>query len=392
MALVHIPLEQINESHLQSLISAQAAETLYVDYKRETYGGSDEQRREFLADVSSFANAGGGDLIVGMTESEGIPTGFHQFAMNADAERLRLEQMARDGLQPRIMGLQTRAVPLAAGGWVIVVRVPKSYNPPHRLIFKNSLRFWARSSAGKFEPNVEELRHIFTAAPQLAERIRSFRMERIAKVSARETPVPVFGGCPLLAMHVVPYSAFDMRRSLSLAEVEKRWQQFAPLGSDSPTYWGVNFDGFLGLSNADAKAPQQRAYIQVFRSGSVEAVAAVIDGVLKTIELEAVIVRYAGLYADGLHACGIDPPLVVLASLLGTERSSFVAGNEGIAANGIRADRDQYHFVEAVLENIPKNDRKAAPALRFILDHLAGLAGKSQTPTFDSAGNYLLKI
>ena len=393
--LSHIPLEDISENHLQELIAAQTAETLYIEYKRETYGGNDDQRREFLADISSFANASGGDLIIGMAESRGIPTTFRPITTGAEAERLRLEQMARDGLEPRIAGLQTRIVPLAAGGGVIVIRIPKSYIPPHRVIFKNSNRFWARTSAGKFEPNVEELRHIFTAAPQLGERIRAFRIERIAKITARETPIPVFGNRRFLVLHVVPYSAFDMRQSLSLSEVEKRWLQFAPIGSSAPTYPCVNFDGFLGLSNADENAPEQRAYIQVFRSGAIESVAALHDGaILKTIDLEGSVVLYACRYANALHGCGVDPPLVVLVSLIGIKGASFIAGNEafGLHARGIQADRDQYHFTEGVFETIPANNGEGAPALRPILDHLAGLAGKSSTPTFDGTGNYLLRI
>jgi hypothetical protein len=35
------------DKHLLRLISAQAAESFHVDYKRETYGGNDDQRREF---------------------------------------------------------------------------------------------------------------------------------------------------------------------------------------------------------------------------------------------------------------------------------------------------------------------------------------------------------
>jgi predicted HTH transcriptional regulator len=158
MALTNIPIEEITEDHFQRLIAAQAAESLHVEHKRETYGTNDDQRREFLADVSSFANSAGGDLVIGMTAAKGIPTQVHPFEGDADAERLRLEQMARDGLYPRITNLQTRAVPLSEGGFVVVVRVTKSYNPPHRIIFKNTARFWARSSAGKYEPNVEELR------------------------------------------------------------------------------------------------------------------------------------------------------------------------------------------------------------------------------------------
>ena len=129
MALTNIPLGEITEDHFQRLIAVQAAESLHVEYKRETYGTNDDQRREFLADVSSFANSAGGDLVIGMTAAKGIPTQLHPFEGDADAESLRLEQMARDGLNPRITNLQTRAVPLSGGGFVVVVRVPKSYNP-----------------------------------------------------------------------------------------------------------------------------------------------------------------------------------------------------------------------------------------------------------------------
>jgi hypothetical protein len=60
MALTNVSLADVAESHLQRLIAAQAAESLHVEYKRETYGTNDDQRRELLADVSSFANAAGG--------------------------------------------------------------------------------------------------------------------------------------------------------------------------------------------------------------------------------------------------------------------------------------------------------------------------------------------
>ena len=39
----------------------------YIDYEACTYGVNGEQRREFLADISSFANTAGGDLLIGMT-------------------------------------------------------------------------------------------------------------------------------------------------------------------------------------------------------------------------------------------------------------------------------------------------------------------------------------
>lgn len=57
MALLHIPLDKITEADLQALIETGARESLHIDYKRQTYGGSDADKKEFLADICSFANA-----------------------------------------------------------------------------------------------------------------------------------------------------------------------------------------------------------------------------------------------------------------------------------------------------------------------------------------------
>jgi predicted HTH transcriptional regulator len=166
MALLHIPLDQIDEAQLQSLIRGQAVETRDIEYKRDTYGNRDSDAGEFLADVSSFANTSGGDIIIGMAAKAGVPSNIVPMAVEAaDGEKLRLESIARSGLQPRIFGLDFSAVPVN-GGAVIIVRVPRSYNAPHRLIRQGTgnHRFYARSSAGKYEPNVDELRGFSSSA------------------------------------------------------------------------------------------------------------------------------------------------------------------------------------------------------------------------------------
>ena len=42
-------------------------------YKQKFPTNSDVDRKEFLADISSFANASGGDLVFGITEENGSP-------------------------------------------------------------------------------------------------------------------------------------------------------------------------------------------------------------------------------------------------------------------------------------------------------------------------------
>src|ERR1700686_909156 len=134
MALFHIPFDQIDQAQLRRLVDARAAETRDIEYKQASYGNADADTAEFLADISSFANTAGGDLIIGMTAAQGVPTGFAPFAGDHDPEILRLENMARTGLQPRTSNLRIKAVPLRQGGNALVARVPRSYTQPHRII------------------------------------------------------------------------------------------------------------------------------------------------------------------------------------------------------------------------------------------------------------------
>jgi predicted HTH transcriptional regulator len=65
MQLTNKPLETLVESDLQSLVDDEVREVKTVEYKRSLPGNSDSEKKEFLADVSSFANAAGGHLICG---------------------------------------------------------------------------------------------------------------------------------------------------------------------------------------------------------------------------------------------------------------------------------------------------------------------------------------
>jgi Putative DNA-binding domain len=232
MALLHIPLDQINEARLQALITAGAAESRTIDYKRTIYGNAHADYSEFLADTSSFANTSGGDLVLGMDATNGIPTAITPLTMPMDPEILRLEQVARGGLQPRIANIATHTVPIRAGGNVLIIRVPRSYNPPHRIIRQGSNRFWARSAAGKYEPDVNELRTLFNAGPQLADRVRNFRLDRIAQIAAGQAPVQLMNRGTVV-LHIVPLSAFDVTSTLPLRQIELDFRSFVPIGAST---------------------------------------------------------------------------------------------------------------------------------------------------------------
>ncbi|NMC99623.1 MAG: ATP-binding protein, partial [Bacteroidales bacterium] len=87
-------IDQITKEDLDKLVENSVSEKKTIEYKSELKYDSDSERKEFLADVSSFANASGGDLIYGVVAPDGIPTSITGLkTSNTDAEILKIENI-----------------------------------------------------------------------------------------------------------------------------------------------------------------------------------------------------------------------------------------------------------------------------------------------------------
>jgi hypothetical protein len=153
--------QDIDEADLNSLVDNQVSESKFIEYKLLLPGNADSDKKEFLADASSFANAAGGHLIYGVREEDGLPQSpINGLAdINPDEEILRLENMLRDGIAPRLPGLNTRAIPLQNNNCAIIIHIPKSWVSPHMIIYSGNSKFYSRNSAGKYQLDVHELRN-----------------------------------------------------------------------------------------------------------------------------------------------------------------------------------------------------------------------------------------
>lgn len=61
-----VPLDQVAESHLQEPITTRARERRGIDFTKTPPDATDADKQEYRADPTSFANAGGGDLVFGI--------------------------------------------------------------------------------------------------------------------------------------------------------------------------------------------------------------------------------------------------------------------------------------------------------------------------------------
>src|SRR5262249_6841036 len=150
----------------------------------------DRDKKEFLADVSSCANASGADLIYGVAATDGVPTEARGLVgLNVDAEMLRLEKLIPGGGEAPIPRFPISSVAGFPDGPVLIVRVPKSWASPHMVVFQNTSRFYTRNNAGKHQLDVAEIRAAFSISESVTERVQNFRADRLSKVVSDEGPV-----------------------------------------------------------------------------------------------------------------------------------------------------------------------------------------------------------
>jgi hypothetical protein len=90
---------------------------------------------------------------------------------------------------------------------ILVMRIPRSWDTPHQVGQPGSFRFFGRASNGKYQLDVDALRTAFRQGPELADRIRSFRADRLAKIISNTGPATVRTGSKIV-VHFVPAAAF----------------------------------------------------------------------------------------------------------------------------------------------------------------------------------------
>jgi predicted HTH transcriptional regulator len=195
-------LTSLTEADINSLIDSRDAEAKLIEYKAKLpdfdapHLGRDEIMREFLADVSSFANASGGDIVYGVKAVKGVPTDINGLLLgDVDGMILRMAELVRSHIRPRFtFDVHPIRLSDSSKGVVLVLRVRKGLLGPHQITYNGYYQFYSRNTAGKYRLDVDELRTLFAVSATSAERIRGFRAERLSNVAAGETPVPLEEG------------------------------------------------------------------------------------------------------------------------------------------------------------------------------------------------------
>lgn len=396
LTLRYTNLDDIEERHLDELVRLKVPEIRFVEYKSALPGGSDAQGKEFLADVCSFANAGGGDLVYGMEEMGGAPTALTGVPMpDPDAEVLRLENTILSGIDPRPLGFRSRYIPLSKGNYALVIRVSRSFARPHAVDYKGRFRYYSRNSAGKYPMDVAEVSSAVLASEAVADRLRAFRAGRLADVVAGQTPVAM-NGVATIVLHVLPLSSFDLPApSVDLSAASNSPEGLLPIGMGGNTRH--NFDGLLSHGSSavygDPETHLPESYALLFRSGIVEAVDSWLlwpeaDGpIIPSVAFERDVLDAVYRYLALLSHLSVEGPVYVALSLLGVR--DYEMAYESVRSSRIRpVDRDALVVPEVAAEDPNLSRVEVERLMRPALDQVWNACGYAGSMLYDADGRW----
>ena len=320
MELFSKALNEVSIGDIETIVHDKIPESRVLDYKLEIHPATDAGNKEFLKDISAFANTIGGYLIYGVNEEEGMPVDIKGVEIDDfDKMKLRFENLLRTGVDPPVRGVDFVAVDFEESKKVVVVQVPKSVARPHVVKIKDHFRFYGRNSSGVYMLEVDDLRRAFLASETLGTRIRNFRNDRLAQIATGEGHIQLIKGAKVV-LHLIPVSAFELGNRYDLRAVSS--SDIQPMIEVGGWDHRHNFDG-LAFFRGNITKGNVLEYTQIYHNGIIETVNAELLNVynqrkaIPSPEFEQGIVRAFGSHISVLKKLGVDFPIWVALSLLG---------------------------------------------------------------------------
>jgi hypothetical protein len=317
-------LKEINEADLGTLCSAGARESKSLEFKREINLADDSAKRKFFASVASFANTQGGDIIFGIDAKDGVAASLRPLSnFNPDGETIRLRDLIRAHIEPKVYGFDFQAVPLNAGGHVLVLRIPRTWVGAHMVTFGQDNRFYIRDNNGKRIMDVSEVRMAFSAPETLPERVRRFRLDRLSAITGGDVPKQL-SSASALVFHVVPIKAFDSFYECDLEALVKRDKKnreyLRSIGNQNVDL-SYDLDGVFkcfGPKNSECDS-----YTKLFRSGILEVVSCSVveewrhKGSFLPFQYESHLCQMMPSWLGAMQIAQVEPPAFAALALIG---------------------------------------------------------------------------
>jgi hypothetical protein len=378
-------LTDLHEQDLQRLVADQVQERDTVEYKRDMYSNSDDDKREMLKDIASMANHRGGYLLIGIDEDdEGIPTNVVGIEPGNQVERITSSCL--NNIDKRIVGLEIEDIPLNSGRVITIVSIPESLNAPHMITYKGLNQFWKRHGRQKDKMTIDEIGEAFDRRLSNLNRLDRFLFIRKAQILEN------VGGQTQMVISASP--AF-LRNEVIFDNQDSKLRQMilnAPhlsCGQPYPTINGLRADRSIPYH----KSPSFDQYIEVFSNGYIEFGKQIEqsqeDGVYIASRVEIpLIVNFMQFIQDIYEQYLPLTPLVVNFSILNANGIWLTASNYPPEDSKVRWREQHLELGTFYVENISEQRKLRT---KEICDRLYQAFNRERCDPFDDAGTFKAK-
>jgi hypothetical protein len=320
-------LEQITEADLNGLIASGVKEGKDIEFKREINLSESDAKRKFIRSVAAFANTYGGHIVFGIEETNGVATSLHPLpGFNEDSEKLRLRDLIRAHIEPKVYGFNLHAVPLSGGGHALVLWIPRGWAGPHMVTFGTDNRFYFRLGNGTTLMGAGEVQTAFATAESLPGRITALRLDRLSAISSGDIPMP-FAKPGVLVLHIIPVNALNPLYTCDLGSLiiqEQKVRSLLPTMFDDEVTSSIEHD-FDSVIKMFCKENDCYGYTKLFRNGvleitdcyGVELDTNFLGQGFRTMRYERQLIELFPRWLETLRFANIDPPAAVALSLVG---------------------------------------------------------------------------
>ena len=247
MSLFNKRITEIELQDIENLIKDQEAENKQLEYKGEIQEDKKEKNIINKA-VCGFANADGGLFIYGLEEDENKnPTLIRGISLEDTSwdEKKRSILSTIESIEPRV-NVEIKEIELDDGKFIIIIKVPKSWNAPHCIKRKNGKNrsFYIRRDGSTNPMEFEEIKDMFDLNSSLLEKVNNYRNDRVSFWSSKNKDKYK------VIFHAIPFDSFsinqiDFKKARTVLNKEFLWgyffSDFEGLFSDERLYKGKLF-------------------------------------------------------------------------------------------------------------------------------------------------------
>lgn len=395
--MINKKIEEITIDDINDLIENCVCESKTLEYKQALTISNNDEKKEFLADISSFANSVGGDLVIGIEEDENdkIPTNICGISYQNEDELIRqIESLIRDSIQPHILNIQFRTIELEKNKCILIIRIPQSIISPHRLEFKNNGKFYTRNNKGKYPMDVNELRLAFNSGLDLNKRIENYKSDRYSNLIANRSNI-LKNDFPIFVVHYIPLSALnssigafsvtsikDAMNNSNSTILGDGYQKTITIDGISMSY---NEFGFNALGHFKNNGIIEKATNNFFKKSFVPpnvSPAPTIDYINSYQLLNKLISDFnqVKIYYNKL---GITAPIIISCALLNA-RDFTIPTRDFYDIFG-KIDRDILYINDIYVEDLTENTEQL---LKPIFDSIWNACGYERCFAYDEDGNF----